>query len=323
MSIFKHLPLFSGYAIIVTNRCNSHCKMCNRHLHQTKPSEEFESELILKLPHVHFINITGGEPFLRDDIEDIIKYAHKRANRVVISSNGTLDNKIIPIMKKYPKTALRISIEGIGKTNDYIRGIPNGYEKVMNLLEKLKVLGCKDLDISITIHEKNCKDVLPLYKMCKEKGHDFATGVLHENFFFENENNNFWKTNDNSKIVDTLETLCVEMKKSRNFKDRFRYLFNKELIKKLKGEKISFMPCNCGHQFFVLDPFGQILACVGSNEKWVMGNLNNADFYDIWNGLPAKSIKVKCKQCNKNCCMSGNVALAMKRKAFLLLPKIF
>ena len=71
-------PLCGGCAVIMTYRCNAHCKMCHRHQHQSKPEEEISLDTLNKLPNMHFMNITGGEPFLRKDIKKIVKLAHKR-----------------------------------------------------------------------------------------------------------------------------------------------------------------------------------------------------------------------------------------------------
>ena len=58
-------------SIIVTYRCPMRCKMCNIWDNPTKVSEEFKPELLEKLPKLRAANITGGEPFVREDIEDV------------------------------------------------------------------------------------------------------------------------------------------------------------------------------------------------------------------------------------------------------------
>ena len=75
-------------AIITTYRCPMRCKMCNIWDNPTKLSEEFKPELLEKLPKLHHINITGGEPFVREDIEDIVKILITKGERVVFASSG-------------------------------------------------------------------------------------------------------------------------------------------------------------------------------------------------------------------------------------------
>ena len=59
--------------VIVTYRCNARCSMCNRYKAPSKPEEEISIETIKKLPKMYFTNITGGEPFIRTDLKDIVE----------------------------------------------------------------------------------------------------------------------------------------------------------------------------------------------------------------------------------------------------------
>ena len=77
-------------SIIVTYRCPMRCKMCNIWNNPTKVSEEFKPELLEKLPNVNSINITGGEPFVREDIEEIVKILRKKTKRIVFSNDGLI-----------------------------------------------------------------------------------------------------------------------------------------------------------------------------------------------------------------------------------------
>lgn len=312
------MPAFSGCAIITTYRCNARCKMCSRWQHQSRVDEEFQPELILKLPHLHFINITGGEPFLREDILKIVEYAHKRANRVVISTNGSMTDKIVSVMSAFPKTGLRISIEGLPKTNDAIRGIPSGYEKAKETLKKLSELGCKDIGISVTISDKNYYDVLPLYKMCQEKGYQFATGITHNSFFFEAYSNEIKKADE---ITQVLQELADEMRNTGNLKTKYRAIFNEELTKYVNGQAISF-PCKCGSHFFAVTPFGDMVACLGSESPIPMGNLKEKDFWTIYTSNQSQIARKQVEQCTRNCCMSGNIAGEMKRSAIQLISRL-
>ena len=63
--------------VIVTYRCNARCSMCNRYKAPSKPEEEISIETIKKLPKMYFTNITGGEPFIRTDLKDIVRELYK------------------------------------------------------------------------------------------------------------------------------------------------------------------------------------------------------------------------------------------------------
>ena len=59
--------------VIVTYRCNARCSMCNRYKAPSKQEEEISLETIKKLPKMYFTNITGGEPFIRTDLKEVVR----------------------------------------------------------------------------------------------------------------------------------------------------------------------------------------------------------------------------------------------------------
>ena len=64
--------------LAVTYRCNSRCIMCDTWKHPSKKEEEIEPRDLETFPEVVRLNITGGEPFLRDDLSDILDVVKKR-----------------------------------------------------------------------------------------------------------------------------------------------------------------------------------------------------------------------------------------------------
>ena len=88
--------------VIVTYRCNARCSMCNRYKAPSKPEEEISIETIKKLPKMYFTNITGGEPFIRTDLKDIVRELYKKSDRIVISTNGFFTDRIVDLCKEFP-----------------------------------------------------------------------------------------------------------------------------------------------------------------------------------------------------------------------------
>lgn len=89
--------------VIVTYRCNAHCNMCDCFKYPTKPEEEITLDVVGKLPEMAFTNITGGEPFIRRDIPDIVRELYKKSDRIVISTNGYFTDRIIDLCREFPK----------------------------------------------------------------------------------------------------------------------------------------------------------------------------------------------------------------------------
>lgn len=65
-------------SIIVTYRCNARCQMCNTWKYPSRGEEEIGVEVYEKLPFMETVNVTGGEPFLRDDLNEIISLLKKK-----------------------------------------------------------------------------------------------------------------------------------------------------------------------------------------------------------------------------------------------------
>ena len=94
--------------VIVTYRCNARCSMCNRYKAPSKPEEELSLETIRKLPKMYFTNITGGEPFIRTDLKEIVRELYKKSDRIVISTNGFCTDRIVELCKECPQGGIRI-----------------------------------------------------------------------------------------------------------------------------------------------------------------------------------------------------------------------
>ncbi len=286
--------------------------MCNTWNHPTKKEEEFLPELVNKIPAgLKHLNITGGEPFLRDDIEQIIKIALKKTERLIISTNGFFTKKIVKMAKIYGnKIGFRISIEGLPAANDELRGLKNGFDHGLRSLVTLHSMGIKDIGFGITVSDRNAKDMIELYRLADAMGMEFATATIHNSFYFHIDNNNY----DNTELVaGEFEKVAVELLKTNKTKNWFRAYFNMGLANKVKGNKRP-LPCEVGTDVFFLDPFGHILPCNGSDEPMIMGNLKEQSFDQIWGGNRAQEIRKEVLHCNKQCWMIGSAAPAMKKR---------
>ena len=93
-------------SIITTYRCPMQCKMCNIWKNPTDPRLEIQPEELEILPHVKFINITGGEPFIREDLDKIVEVAFRKAPRVVISTSGWFEERVLELASKSPKIGI-------------------------------------------------------------------------------------------------------------------------------------------------------------------------------------------------------------------------
>ena len=291
----------------ITYRCNAKCSMCHIWKYPTKKEEEITIEDIEKLPNMEFTNITGGEPFVREDIEEIVKVIRKKSKRIVISTNGFFIDRIIKLAAKYRDVGIRISIEGLPKANDELRGIKDGFDRGLRTLLELYRMDLKDIGFGITVSDTNAKDMMELYVLSKAMNLEFATAAVHNTYYFHKFDN---KITRQDVLNGEFDKLIKDLLRSKRIKNWYRAYFNFGLKNYINGGK-RLLPCEAGTVLFYMDPFGEVRPCNGMEVS--MGNIKDNSFEKIWNGEKAKKIRNHVAKCDKNCWMIGSVSPAMKK----------
>ena len=295
--------------VIVTYRCNARCNMCNRYKAPSKPEEEISVETIHKLPEMYFTNITGGEPFIREDLKEIVRELYKKSDRIVISTNGFFPDRIVDLCKEFPQIGIRISIEGLEQTNNEIRGLEDGFNRGYSTLKKLREMGMTDVGFGMTVQDRNAKDLVALYDLSDEMGMEFATASLHNSFYFVESHNII---HDRLMVAQNFEDLVNRLLKSWSPKKWFRAYFNHGLINYIFSQK-RLLPCDMSFDTFFIDPFGDVMPCNGTKDKEVMGNLNRQSWDELWSSPEAEAVRKKVRCCDRNCWMIGSVSPAMHK----------
>jgi MoaA/NifB/PqqE/SkfB family radical SAM enzyme len=136
------LPRFLTYT--VTFGCNARCVMCDswkKPFHDDLELSEIES-IFEQLPRMDAVRLTGGEPFVRKDMTEIAWLAKHKLKPLYIhvTSNGFLTDRIVEFCEDRPRDIplqLLISIDGVEKKHDEIRGHGKAFAYAMRTLERL------------------------------------------------------------------------------------------------------------------------------------------------------------------------------------------
>lgn len=298
-------------AIVVTYRCNAKCYMCNTWQFPTSVAEEFAPSDLESLPELKFVNITGGEPFLREDLPQIIDVLKQKAKRIVISTNGYFTDRVIALARNYPDLGFRISIEGLPSANDDLRGLKDGFDHGMRTLLKLREIGCQDIGFGITVSDRNADDLLELAELADAMGFELATAVVHNSYYFHKDDNHI---DDPERVAARFEELARRQILSGSPKKWFRAWFNMGLANKARGGSRA-LPCAMGSDMFFVDPFGVVRPCNGMADEAgsAMGSLKDHTFDQIWTSDQTRGIREMVRECGQQCWMIGSVAPAMKR----------
>ena len=260
--------------IAVTYQCNSRCRMCNiwrKNLISSLKADDYN-----KIPfNLSNINITGGEPFLRSDLEEVLTVISKTSPKaaIIISSNGFATNLIIEkakrIKKIIPNIGIALSLDGIGKSHDEIRGIPGGFEKVMATIKGLKQVGLKNLRLAFTLGDYNIDELSKVYNLSRSLNIEMTLAAVHSGDNYFDAKNPIEKKQEMAK---TLDWLIKRELKSFSPKRWLRAYFAfglRQFI--LTGKRI--LPDYSGEYNLFVDPYGDIYPCDISIKK--MGNLIN------------------------------------------------
>jgi len=297
--------------LAVTYRCNSRCVMCDTWQFPSERDREIKASDLESLPSMTRLNITGGEPFLRKDLGEILDVVKKRAKRIVISTNGFLTKTTLEVMRQHPDVGIRISFDGIGETHDRVRGVAKAHERALETLKGLKKLGIKDLGIAVTISDQNARDLTALFDLACEHEVELATAILHNAYYFHKEDNEII---DKGLVEREVMNLMGKYLGSRHPKDWFRAYFTRGVLDQMYGRPRE-LKCTMATDSFYVDPYGNVRPCNVMDLPF--GNIMEKPFDEIWKSPETQKARQCVEACEINCWMIGSVGHLMRQKVWV------
>ncbi len=281
--------------LALTYDCNARCTMCD--IWKIKDSPALSLTDLAKLPDSLLdVNLSGGEPFLRKDLPEIVAVIKKACPkaRLVISSNGFLTlvikKAMTEILKIAPDIGVAFSIDGIGQMHNEMRGIPGGFDRVMDSLKLLKSMGMTNLRLAFTITEYNVNHFAKVYDLAQELGVQFTHSFAQSSEFYFG-----GKKNINNPRKDLLEVaykyIINSELKSWNVKRWLRAYFANGMFRFItsKNPVLDNAP---GRDFFFIDPSGDIYPSVMHNV--ILGNISQVDdFAKFWQSAEVEEKRKK------------------------------
>jgi MoaA/NifB/PqqE/SkfB family radical SAM enzyme len=140
-TIFRPAGLESVF-LFVTSTCNSLCRTCF-YWDELNQGRDLSFDQIRTLsataPAFAKLWISGGEPFLRKDLAEVIElfYRSNGVRHVNLPTNGLLPAKVDAVisylLERCPDLVidLNFSLDGLANTHDAIRGVPNNFQKTL------------------------------------------------------------------------------------------------------------------------------------------------------------------------------------------------
>lgn len=329
------LPI--SLAFSVTRKCNLSCKTCNiwkedggQELSLAEYSRVFSS---IK-GRVPWLTFDGGEPFLRDDFDQIVINAYRclKPAAITIATNGSLPGMISAKVQEiaglcpHSQIIVNLSLDDIGERHDAIRNTKGVFAKASETYRKLKCIDKANLCVGIntTLSRFNIANLPEIIGYCLRLEPDsYLVELAEEREMFGNLGSDLHP--DKRKCVESLDFILSQISevKFKNF-SALTQVMRKEyyrLIKRNLREKRQIIPCLAGIAFGHIFANGEVWSC--SVKRNLLGNLRqeNYDFRKLWHS--ARSNALRRKLFSSTCyCTSANANYTNMISAPRILPKL-
>lgn len=314
----------------VTNHCNFRCRHCFVDFDKQRDLrlENYE-QLARDAGDLFWLDIGGGEPFLRKDLHEII--GNFSARVVHIPSNGSLPDLMIDQLREVKaktdaEIIIGLSLDGLQEMHDGIRGHAGNWDQVWSTYDRIRDLGGISIKITTVLNTLNYDEILPLMDLVKERQVDFHSVILMRG-----------EPLDPTMTLPEMEALrrigpeifarleeydygrsALSAHLLRNF---HRLLWNTSL--KTIEQETQVIPCLAGQTHAVVLGDGGVSSC---EMLPAMGNLQTQSLPEILASEPfrqqVQDIKDKKCHCTHNCAMLASIFFNPKNFPKLLHQKI-
>ena len=250
----------------INNECNLNCKHCrvSEKNDNEKLSLKEAKSLLAECWYngITMLNLSGGEPFLRDDIFEILDYAEKFED-IVITTNGTLLNEEkCKKLSTYKNIKLSISLDGLEETHDKFRRKKGAFKKVIDILSVLNKNNIK-YAIKYTLSKETAKDAIELLNLVAKMGaKEFNVRRV---IVAGNANKDMVLSNDEYKnIIRELIRNCRKLNvKFRTGDPLLIPIFSEIWGIDIKNDDLSkiYAGCQAGDDIIYIDYKGNVGAC--------------------------------------------------------------
>jgi MoaA/NifB/PqqE/SkfB family radical SAM enzyme len=300
-----------GCVAAVTYRCNARCEICDIWRREANPSRELRPEDYRWLPaSLRSINVSGGEPFLRGDIADIVGVMRAACPgaRIVISTNGLMPDRIAAEVARMDGVAVRISVDAIGAQHDRIRGVEGAFDLAVETARRLKHQGVGDVGLAATSTGENAGELTKVRDLAREMGIEFIASAVHSSpFFFGAHEDQRPRSAD---VVAEIATIMRDELASHRPHDWAKAYYMRGLVDYVRG-KPRRLPCRAGTDFFFLDPFGDVFPC--NVRDFRMGHISEGTFEEL-RRRSAEAVRNAVDDCPEQCWMVCTVGPPMRRR---------
>ena len=301
--------------------CNYKCKTCN--IWQMRPKDELKTDeieaIFRKNPHFLWIDLTGGEPWLRKDFVEICKIVLQNCPDLLLlhfPTNGYLTDKIVAGVREIvgsrpERLIITISTDGDEEVNDHVRGIEGGWKRQIETFKQLHEIDGVKAVLGMTLSGYNVDQFPRAFEAAKSECpwltyRDFHVNIIHDSeHFFGNTKLKLRENVEKQKLIDAVN----EYRKLRGLPlDPVSFLEHEYLRRVERYLETGITPTRCHalRSSCFIDSWGQVFPCTIYDRK--IGSLRETDYElaPIWDSPEARQVQqeiwnFKCPQCWTPC----------------------
>jgi len=310
----------------VTDRCNFRCPTCSKWRRESAREELSlaEWELVLdrigSLPIMGEAAISGGEPFMRRDIFDLLELVKGRGLRIVMVSNGWfLDERGLARLEEIGVERLILSLNSLrAEVHDASRGMLGSHQRIMQFIDAWRAEPRRlELCIGPLIMEANVAELTDMVRWATGKGLSgvsfrvLAPDEVHYAFGVEAampQTSVRWYADDPRWVrsVDVLrrqvdELLAMQRAGCRIVNPPSQLRRFAEYYE--SPESVRHTPCLGTLSRMYVDPYGDVRLCYGFAP---IGNVLAADPRALWRSAAARRVREASRSCTRLCRMLNN-----------------
>lgn len=293
LSNFKRLPYPYKLTFAITDRCNSACRHCSiwkKPIGKELTIDEID-RFFRKSNFFHWIDVTGGEIFLRNDVDEIFNIIMCRNDDLFLlhfPTNGLLGDRVISSVNKIlrlkpKKLIVSISLDGPASLHDEIRQFEGSWKKSVELFRVLRRLRSENFEVyfGMTLSDLNVIHYEETIRILKEEILFFEERDLHINIshrsdhYYGNKSDLRTKSKDEYKAV-----LRVFRREKKSYINPVNYLegaYLKKAIGFIDNNRSPF-PCAAFSSSCFINSVGDIYPCAMWDNK--VSNIKSID-YDL------------------------------------------
>jgi len=302
-----------GINFAVTYMCNHRCKTCNIwRVYSQEPgalSGELTtsevSTMVEKLPSsIMYVQLTGGEPTLRNDLSEIVKRlcTRKSLASVGMPTNGfvpsRIESQVAEVLgseewgRSKTRWTISVSVDGLREAHDKLRGVEGAFDNAMKTYDILSQIAETesriDVSVGVTVSSLNLSEVMPFLRHLKEGNFKYGATFALDSDYYRLDGNSISPTSHSEAefLMRNLDEFATSMSYTS-----VRYLWG--LSKYLSNTEKQVMPCSALLSQCTIDPYGNVKPCI----PWecLVGNLREFD-YDLTELLKSRRAREKRRE---------------------------